>query len=628
MKTTITRFEECTWDRFIDVADDGASVRLAPTFLLFNEMGRDITVEEQITDENHAKVVFNLPPGRPKGAALLWYTLRQNTRDAKKTAYDALRTRIHVNGRPVLHEPDIERMLTGGWDREDIRGGLLAPGRNEFVFSGRGYLRVDPGPGGNSFRSFDAGKTWYADAFGKGRDMSGEYVARLRVKGRPPAGQITSPVIDLADPDDEGRIAPRMKVKRARLERRARTPEGTDVSFEMRSGPTPAFDPACWTPWRRATTLRSPGRFAQWRATLKSGRMEATPVLNSVTLDVDIESDDAGLGQYQALEWDRPKLVRSSYPFTYLTPHARAERLVKQYRLDEVVAAGKTEFERLSLLRSWVTLQWYGWRNAEHPHCPTWDPLDILDTVAGNWGYGMCTHYAAVFVGCAAALGYTARALIIDHHCLAEVWINDLGKWVCMDPGGSIHNDVIYEINGEPANALDIHEAAAAGRGKDVFKRLFPQNRARPLPQYSLRKYCRFAIPLRNNHLAQAEPAEVKHGAAEYHWNGYLWWTDGADPKYPEYSLLTRRRGDLYWTVGRARIYLQALDEDARLLVNLEHTMPNFDRWLVRVNRGEWRCEEAPFEWALEPGDNELQAKAVNVFGRHGLPTRVKVRLG
>ena len=625
MAVRFTRFTECTWDRFIDVGARGAPARLAPSFLLHNEMGADIAVEERITDRNRAKIVFGLPRCQPTNAMLLWYTIRRYEEYAKGTGHAGLRTHIYVNGHHLAHEPEIERTLTGGWDREDIPARFLKPGRNEIVFAGSGCLHVDPGPGENSSRSFDGGKTWHRNVFGETNDVAGEYMVRLRVKGYPTTGRVTSPVIDAGDPNDKGRIVPRLKIREVRLTAQAQTPRGTGISLEMRSGDAPSFEPTCWTPWRTTRVLRSPGRFVQWRATLKTSRTAATPLLGGVTLNFTTESDATGLEQYRVVQWDRPKLARSSYEFAYLKPHARASRLVKQYRLDEVVAPGKTEFERLSLLRAWVTRQWYGWQSDKYPHCPTWDPLDILETVHGNWGYGMCTHYAAVFTGCAAALGHTARVLINDHHCLAEAWIHDLGRWVCMDSGGDPHSDAIYELEGKALNALEIHEAIAAGRGDEVRMRRFPQNRTRRLARRSLKKFCRFGIPLRNNHLVQAAPAEVKHGEVEYHWNGYLWWTDDADPKYAEYSLQTRRRDDMYWTVGQVRIHLQATDARGRLLVVLEHTMPNFDRYLVRVNGGEWRRREWSFEWAMAQGRNELEVKAVNVFGLEGRVSAVKI---
>ena len=137
--------------------------------------------------------------------------------------------------------------------------------------------------------------------------------------------------------------------------------------------------------------------------------------------------------------------------------------------------------------------------------------------------------------------------------------------------------------------------------------------------------FCRFGIPLRNNHLIQPEPAEAAHGAHQYHWDGYLWWTDEAVPKYPEYSLQTRRPADIYWTVGLVRIHLQIGARPGHLLVNLEQTMPNFDRYLICVNGKDWQPAGDQVEWKLVKGVNVLEAKAVNAFGHEGPPVSVKV---
>ena len=75
----------------------------------------------------------------------------------------------------------------------------------------------------------------------------------------------------------------------------------------------------------------------------------------------------------------------------------------------------------------------------------------------------MCTHYASVFTQCCAALGFTARTQIMRSHCITEVWSNDYGKWVTMDPGGD-SNDATkftyhFERHGVPLSALEAHTA-------------------------------------------------------------------------------------------------------------------------------------------------------------------------
>ena len=230
----------------------------------------------------------------------------------------------------------------------------------------------------------------------------------------------------------------------------------------------------------------------------------------------------------------------------------------------------------------------------------------------------MCTHYGAVFAGCASSLGWVARSIVVDHHCLAEVWCEELQKWILEDAGPAREFDATYEIDGVPLNALELHEAAADERREKIMANKLPQKTIEQMASY-IDVFCRFGIPLRNTHLIFAEPAELRHGAGQYHWDGYLWWSDDVDPRYAEYSLQTSRTGDFYWSVNQTRLYLQVAEKARTLQVNLEHTAPNFSHFLVRQDGGPWREErEERFEWTLAAGENLLEARAVNVFGKQG----------
>ena len=444
-----------------------------------------------------------------------------------------------VNGNALTHRQDKERMLTGGWDRKKINARYLQDGDNEFVFSHHGILHIDPQPGGHadvrrthSGRSFDGGKSWHVGSLGPKRDVSGEYLVRLRVKGHPPQGMLTSPVVDMADVQ-EG-IAPLMGIRKVQLKTKTAKPKGTGVEFEMRSGSTPAFDPRSWTAWEKTSRLDWPGRFVQWRCVLSTQSADVSPQLQSVELQIDGKENADSLVGFDLLEMDQPSLSYSSYPFTYLAPHARLDRLRKQHRLDDIIASGETELEQLALLREWVHSQWLGWQSNKYPYCPPWDPLGILETTKGDWGYGMCTHYGATFAGCASALGWVARVLIVDHHCLAEVWCEELQKWILQDAGPCREYDASYEIGGVPINALELHEALNEGRTDQIMANKLPDKKVERMDRY-VETFCRFGIPLRSNHLTQAEPAELRHGNGQYHYDGYLWWSDAIDPQYPEY---------------------------------------------------------------------------------------------
>ena len=621
-----TDFRDHLRDRFID-AQTTPAARLAPTHFLTNEMGVDGDIREELTPTTLSKVEFDIPSARLKGAELLFYVNADTATQDKPM-------RLQVNGHVLTHRQNRQRMLTGGWDRKKIAAKYLKEGTNEFAFSHSGVLHIDPFPGGHadafpsrSSRSYDGGKTWHKGALGEARTIAGEYLVRLRLKGHPPAGTLCSPVIDLADEEGKGLIAPRLGIRRLALKARMRKPQGTRIHFELRSGTTPSFDPRTWTPWERRNALQWPGRFVQWRAILETNAADKTPVLQGVTLEVDRKEDAASLAPFKAAKIDHPKLVYSSYDFAYMGQHPHQERLRKQYRLDEVIAKGQTELEQFALLRDWIHSQWLGWQSDKYPHCPSWNALEILDTTKGDWGFGMCTHYGAVFAACASALGWVARSIIVDHHCLAEVWSEELQKWILEDAGPNREYDATYEIDGVPINALELHEAAAGKKRKKLMANKLPQKVIEPMTKY-IDVFCRFGIPLRNTHLIFAEPAELRHGAGQYHWDGYLWWSDDIDPRYAEYSLQTSRPGDFYWSVNQTRIYLQVADRDGVLQVDLEHTAPNFSHFLVRENGGEWRAEkEARCEWVLAAGKNRLDVRSVNIFGKMGRISSAKVAL-
>ena len=93
--------------------------------------------------------------------------------------------------------------------------------------------------------------------------------------------------------------------------------------------------------------------------------------------------------------------------------------------------------------------------------------------------------------------------LIVEHHCLAEVWSEQLQKWILEDAGPCREYDATYEIDGVPINALELHDALLAGQRDKIMSNKLPQNKVDPMDRY-VETFCRFGIPLRNNHLTHA----------------------------------------------------------------------------------------------------------------------------
>ena len=608
-------FRDYRRDHFVD-AQTSTSARLAPSLLLTNEMGVSAEIPEQLGADGRARVEFDVPSAHVKSAEVIFYVKGLDK-------VNNVARRLLVNGHRITHHPKEQRMLTGGWDRTRIAARYLKKGVNEIIFCDGG-LYVDPGTGGKSSRSFDGGQTWHVNALGAAGDVAGEYMVRLRLKGFAPRGEMVSPVFDLAAPERAG-IAPLVDLRRVGLTCEKEAPRETRIDFEMRSGSTPTFSAREWTSWEARTSIKNPGRFAQWRAVLSSNSAATSPVLKSVALKVDYTETRGSLKGIDLLEADQPEITYSSYDFDYLTPHHRVDRLVKQYRLHDVIAAGETELEQLALLRDWIHSQWLGWQSRAYPYCPSWDPIEILETTKGNWGFGMCTHYGAVFAGCASALGWVARVLVVDHHCLAEVWSEDLQKWILQDAGPCTEHDATYESRGVPVNAVEFHRMHEAGTSNKLTINKLPSKTTAKMTKSWGGLFRRFGIPLRNNHLVQAEPAELHHGYSQYHWDGYLWWSVDADPKYAEYSLQTSREADFNWSVNQTRLHPRAGDEAGMLEIDVETATPNFSHYQIRIDSSEWEDAEAPLSWALSAGENELEIRGVNTFGKAGRSARLKV---
>ena len=345
----------------------------------------------------------------------------------------------------------------------------------------------------------------------------------------------------------------------------------------------------------------------------------------------------------------------ASVPFAYQEPSARLTRLRQRHKLDDVIAPGKSEMEQLQLLRHWVRNQWHtAWEGGSAAWMPPWDALVIFDCKDRPDCLTMCTHYSVVFTQCCLALGWTARHCILDHHCTAEVYVNQYRKWVMMDAGNSKERPdctLHFERAGVPQSALELQAAMRGGKTTDLtvhftppalMEKLVPLVRPAPaakgkadprpdvipaaeLPKYpvcGLANYRRYAFPARNNYLASPLPGEAYQGWSEYFYDGYCWVGDSPDrpDQSREYSrhLSPDRPQDIDWSLNWVRAHLAA-GAAGELRVQLETRTPNLDRLEVRHGtETTWKPTPAEFAWKLQPGKNVLTVRSVNKFDRPG----------
>lgn len=630
-------FDTCTRDAAIDAPCGTGLVQLADETFIIHAPGDQLygTTPEKgfarklvFSADLLGRKIFPLDDARSRGATLSVFGPAGGAR---------------FNGHDVVFT---QMQHQAGWSFAEIPADWLRPGDNALVLTNGFRLPQDRTTDPPSFSqvSRDGGTTWEAAA-------GGEFLITLRLRRHPREGVITSPPIDLHHPAEADVIAPLATVVEVVLDRVAHTPPGTEIILETRAGRAPLPDTR-WSSWRRAVAGTADGRYLQWRARLLTDNPLVTPVLSNVAVRVRLSQDAAGEGRRVKLLdlVDHPVVVGST-PYGFQRPSRRLRRLREEYRLDEVVAAGRTDFERLILLRNWVRRQWRG----NDGFGGRWNALEILAAPPG--GKGMCVHYGNLFAQCALALGYCARPVIINGHFIADVWSEDHGRWVAMDveaiypPVGFDRYATAHYVRAgtrEPLSVLDVHRAyhaaRAAGRATidDVIQvfthdddaaTAVPHDRIRPVDE--LRTFARFAYPPRNDHLDRDEPWEEYHGQDHYHSNGYLWWRGRAPA--PQYSWSTDRPGDIEWTVNRVALGLTAGRRSDRLTVTPRTFTPNFEAFLYRTNGGEWKRhggrgrdpdrQWTEIDWRLQPGDNRFEIKTVNRFGREGAISRADVRL-
>jgi hypothetical protein len=302
-------------------------------------------------------------------------------------------------------------------------------------------------------------------------------------------------------------------------------------------------------------------------------------------------------------------------------------------KLDAVVAPGKDEFERQVLLLDWAHRRF---KKFGRPSSGAKGALDILKDVDAGQTF-FCAHYAQVFVSAAASLGWVDRPLALrrhqgsakggsTEHTTTEIWSNQHRKWVMMDPTANMY----IEKDGLPLNAVEIRTEWFYREGKGlVFSIAGKKYRKADLPVFLARfagfgdltvpddeldKYG-FTAFVPNTNLMDAgfdygKMFIVKDALCE----GTSWHTRPVPPK-PDV--------DPYFPIGQAAITLTS--DGAAVRVSLRTLTPNFREFRLRVDGGEWTSTSASYTWAVKPGKNRLEAKAVNHFGVEGPVSTVEI---
>jgi hypothetical protein len=319
--------------------------------------------------------------------------------------------------------------------------------------------------------------------------------------------------------------------------------------------------------------------------------------------------------------WDNPKLAA----------------LRERYKLEQIVAAGRDEFDEQIILMDWVH---HKFKKFGQPSSPAKGALDILKAVENGHTF-FCSHFAHVLVSCAASIGWIDRELALrrhqgvakggsSEHSTTEIWSNQYRKWVMLDPTSNMY----LEKDGIPLNAFEIRQEWFYRHGTDLVLVVGKERR----------KYQKADLPIvlgsyQGFGNLTIDPDELD----KYGFIGYIPNTNLMDAgedygkmfivkdrlcagtKWHVRDLPENPQSDPYFPINQASVTLSLKKQ--KPWISVQTLTPNFDRFEMKANEAAWQAVPAEFAWQLRPGDNRITIRAVNKFRVPGPVSVVQVAL-
>jgi hypothetical protein len=464
-------------------------------------------------------------------------------------------------------------------------------------------------------------------------------------------GVVVTDVIDLGD---DGVLSGRVSARDLRVEAEA-TP---GVPLEVRTGSTYFQSPGSWSAWTPVNGLIQPhGRYAQVRLQLPARNRNTPSEVRRVTLRCLVRNLPAE-GKVRVVSDHIQRIVRSPIEFAYERPgQADVAWMRREFRLDDVIASGRTEFEKLRALMHWVATRlnvrpgpWEA-RNEPFP----WNIRQVMTPADGGTIYSHCMSYCEAMITAATALGWQARHWALlgvrdTGHEVPEIWVDELGKWVFFDP--SLDTYYADPKSGTPLNLLEMHNTYL----KTVLRPDEVQQRGRRVNEDRLRavrgkhpvkcmaggfcygKPCAWdwewdhgylsagwmQMTPRNDWHSRPEPRFRHFGEGAEGFSGFPMYIDRQTPLTQQVSLWLTRERDFWWTMNQASLRLTRSGADT-LDVECGNSQPFFRRYLGRRSGGPWEPVEPRFIWRLTAGENRLEVIPENESGKRGLGSYVVV---
>src|SRR6185436_8233258 len=321
---------------------------------------------------------------------------------------------------------------------------------------------------------------------------------------------------------------------------------------------------------------------------------------------IHFDGGTATLTRLVSLPWVESDYTKRFRFDSYDNP--KLKELRERYHLTEVIASGKDELKQQVLLMDWTHKRF---KKFGRPSADAKGALEVLKAIDDGHTF-FCKHYAEVLISCAASLGWVDRSLALrrhqgvakvggsTEHSVTEIWSNQHRKWVMLDPTSSMY----LEKDSVPLNAYEIRQEWFYRGGTNL---VFVIGKER-------KKYRKSGLPIFLEYFAgfgdlAVHPDELDKSG----FIGDIPNTDLMDAGYDYAKMFIVKDGlcdgtkwhvravpanpgqEPYFPLGQAALTLLA--DDSRIRVALRTFTPNFERFEVRLDGGQWTRSDSTLFW-------------------------------
>jgi len=574
-----------------------------------------------------------------------------------------------LQSREEVRIPSAPPKIIGNHSAISVNGG------KSFTITGKGLHQSSLNPSSTSLFGISNLNDMHGTMERDKNGVVGEYTARVNLRKYVSEGTLISPVIDLwVEPDKPAALIPFTEVEKLTLTCKGATPAGSQITWQIRAGLS--MDPlseADWSQWATlavgaSATVQATGRmemppsnwdpersitlpkvrYIQWRAILSTTDPLKSPIVESVSVDREINRRMEVPSKIMIHDYSNPEIRYSSTGFTYQSADEPMNKtVIEREDLAKLAEGAGGEFDIIIRALDYSSRRWiWGSPAVEYPK---WNVVDIIERAESVGGGGMCIQFAAYLSHILTVMGFQARHVNIIAHEVVEVWSNDFQKWIYLDPTQGVDIYCYNKDTGIPLSLYDCHKAYYEMYGvKTPIDWMKPPTEWRTLPLDFKRLPISFSttdprvelahpdwggfyinvefmrMMPRNDFSTTSLPEPLQQGNIQWPWDGYLNWYDRLAPPKLQYSRHTDREADFWPTLNQ--VHWEAVPEvngDMVFIVMTTFT-PSFKTFQVRTDDGKWVDSDDHYTWRLHSGNNRIEMRAVSKFGVTGHPSFIE----